>query len=44
MKLIIAFFVMLLISLTTGSPNEATGRVSKVVDGDTFDVQLQRAR
>jgi micrococcal nuclease len=41
MKLIIAFFMLLLISLATGSPNEATGRVSKVVDGDTFDVQLQ---
>lgn len=41
MKLIIAFFVLLLISLTTGSPDEATGRVSKVVDGDTFDVQIQ---
>jgi micrococcal nuclease len=28
-------------SLAMDSPHEATGRVSKVVDGDTFDVQLQ---
>jgi endonuclease YncB( thermonuclease family) len=35
----IAFLLML--SLTAGSPYEATGRVSRVVDEDTFDVQLQ---
>jgi endonuclease YncB( thermonuclease family) len=46
MKLIKAFFVlslaaMLLITLAGAAPDEAIGRVSKVVDGDTFDVQLQ---
>jgi endonuclease YncB( thermonuclease family) len=41
MKLIIAFFVLLSISLTTGSSDEAAGRVTHIVDGDTFDVQLQ---
>ena len=32
--------MLLLITLAAGSPDEATGRVSKVVDGDTFDVAL----
>jgi len=32
--------MLLLISLATGAPDEAMGRVSKVVDGDTFDVTL----
>ena len=32
--------MLLLISLATGAPDEAMGRVSKVVDGDTFDVAL----
>jgi len=46
MKLTKAFFVLsmaslLLITLAGASPDEAMGRVSKVVDGDTFDVQLQ---
>jgi micrococcal nuclease len=41
MKLIIPLLIILLIPLVTGSPDEAIGRVSKVVDGDTFDVQLQ---
>jgi endonuclease YncB( thermonuclease family) len=27
--------------LATGSPDEAYGRVVKIVDGDTIDVQLQ---
>jgi len=40
MKLVYAVFVTLLISLATGAPDEAMGRVSKVVDGDTFDVTL----
>ncbi len=30
--------MLLLITLAAGAPDEATGRVSKVVDGDTFDV------
>lgn len=38
--LMLTLALMLLISLTTGSPDEATGRVSKVVDGDTFDVTV----
>jgi micrococcal nuclease len=46
MKLTKAFFVLslaalLLITLAGAAPDEAMGRVSKVVDGDTFDVQLQ---
>jgi endonuclease YncB( thermonuclease family) len=46
MKLTKAFFVlslatMLLITLAGAAPDEAMGRVSKVVDGDTFDIQLQ---
>jgi micrococcal nuclease len=42
MKLILMFMALLLmLSLATSSPDEAIGRVSKVVDGDTFDVQLQ---
>lgn len=32
--------MLLLISLAAGAPDEAIGRVSKVVDGDTFDVTL----
>jgi micrococcal nuclease len=44
MKLTKAFFVlplMLLLALAAGSSDEAMGRVSKVVDGDTFDVTLE---
>ena len=33
--------VLLLPLLAAGAPDEAYGRVSKVVDGDTFDVILQ---
>jgi micrococcal nuclease len=33
--------LLTLLSLATASPDEATGRVTKVVDGDTLDVQLQ---
>jgi micrococcal nuclease len=42
MKLNKAFLLLLLlISQAAASPNEATGRVTHVVDGDTFDIQLQ---
>ena len=44
MKLTKAIFVLplfLLIALAAGAPDEAMGRVTKVVDGDTFDVQFQ---
>ena len=44
MKLIKIIFVLpllLLAALASSAPDEAMGRVSKVVDGDTFDVQLQ---
>ena len=41
MKLINALFVLLFISLAASAPDEAYGRVVKVVDGDTIDVQLQ---
>ncbi len=44
MRLTKAFFMLpllLLISLAAGAPDEAMGRVSKVVDGDTFDVTLE---
>ena len=44
MKLSKAFFVLpllFLIALVAGAPDEATGRVVHVTDGDTFDVQLQ---
>ncbi len=40
-KAIIMLPLLLLIALAAGTPDEATGRVSKVVDGDTFDVTLQ---
>jgi micrococcal nuclease len=33
--------MLLLIALAAGAPDEAMGRVSKVVDGDTFDVTLE---
>ena len=33
--------LFLLIALAAGAPDEAMGRVTKVIDGDTFDVQLQ---
>ena len=44
MKPIKPIFVLplfLLIVLVAGTPDEAVGRVTKVIDGDTFDVQLQ---
>ena len=43
MRLTKAFLMLpmlLLIALAAGMPDEAMGRVSKVVDGDTFDVTL----
>ena len=41
LKQAIALFILLFISLATSAPDEAYGRVVKVVDGDTIDVQLQ---
>jgi endonuclease YncB( thermonuclease family) len=32
--------VLLLIALALGAPNEVTGRVVLVTDGDTFDVKV----
>ena len=39
-KAFLMLTMMLLITLAAGAPDEAMGRVSKVVDGDTFDVTL----
>ena len=39
--ILLALALLLSICLAAGSPDEAYGRVVKVVDGDTFDVQLQ---
>ena len=39
--ILLALALLLSICLAEGSPDEAYGRVVKVVDGDTFDVQLQ---
>ena len=41
MKLIYALSILFFISLAASAPDEAYGRVVKVVDGDTIDVQLQ---
>ncbi len=41
MKLLNILLALLLIPLVTGAPDEAMGRVTKVVDGDTIDVALQ---
>ena len=41
MKIINVLSILLLISLAASTPDEAYGRVVKVVDGDTIDVQLQ---
>ena len=43
MRIIIPILALVLFlpSLATGAPDEAYGRVSKVVDGDTIDVALQ---
>jgi micrococcal nuclease len=38
---LLSLATLLLITLAGAAPDEAMGRVSKVVDGDTFDVQLQ---
>lgn len=40
-KVFIMLPLLLLIALAASTPDEAMGRVSKVVDGDTFDVTLQ---
>ena len=40
-KAFLMLTMMLLITLAAGAPDEAMGRVSKVVDGDTFDVTLE---
>ena len=40
-KLIFVLPLLLLIALANGTPDEAYGRVTKVIDGDTIDVQLQ---
>jgi micrococcal nuclease len=37
----VVLLALLLSPLAVASPNEAVGRVTKVVDGDTIDVQLQ---
>ena len=39
-KAFLMLTMMLLISLAVGAPDEVMGRVSKVVDGDTFDVTV----
>ncbi|MCJ7445498.1 MAG: hypothetical protein MUO26_13420 [Methanotrichaceae archaeon] len=43
MKLIhlIGLIACILITLVSGSPHEVYGRVTHVVDGDTFDLQVQ---
>jgi len=33
--------LLLIVSLSAGAPDEAYGRVIKVIDGDTFDVTLE---
>ena len=33
--------MLLIVSLSAGAPDEAYGRVIKVIDGDTFDVTLE---
>lgn len=40
-KVIFMMHLLLLIALGSGAPDEATGQVIYVTDGDTFDVQLQ---
>jgi micrococcal nuclease len=40
-KAFLMLTMMLLIALAAGAPDEVMGRVSKVVDGDTFDVTLE---
>jgi endonuclease YncB( thermonuclease family) len=41
LRSIFLLLLLLLIALAAGAPDEAMGRVTKVIDGDTFDVQLQ---
>jgi endonuclease YncB( thermonuclease family) len=40
-KAIFLLPLVLMIALAASAPDEAMGRVTKVIDGDTFDVQLQ---
>ena len=40
-KTLFLLSLLLLVALETSSPDEVTGRLSKVVDGDTFDVTIQ---
>jgi endonuclease YncB( thermonuclease family) len=40
-KTLFLLSLLLLVALETSSPDEVTGRVSKVVDGDTFNVTIQ---
>ena len=40
-KIELMLLLLLLVSLAAGAPDEAYGRVSNVVDGDTFDITLQ---
>jgi micrococcal nuclease len=40
-KVIILLLLILLAIIGSGAPDEAMGRVTKVIDGDTFDVQLR---
>lgn len=39
--IILALLALLLLALALAAPDEAIGKVTHVVDGDTFDVQLQ---
>jgi hypothetical protein len=40
---VLSLAALLLVTLAGAGPDEAMGRVSKAVDGDTFDVQLSGA-
>jgi len=40
-KTLFLLSLLLLVALETSSPDEVTGRLSKVVDGDTFNVTIQ---
>jgi hypothetical protein len=39
-KAFLMLTMMLLIALAAGAPDEATGQVTKVVDGDTADIPV----
>lgn len=40
-KIELMISLVLLVSLAAGAPDEAYGRVVKIVDGDTFDITLE---